>query len=107
MIGTSLPAQGESVSPRERRSGSVGSRRNDGMRRFRAHAITGIPPRATGGTVVRIWRLPPVSGLDDSQDRLADRWWQRWPDLDHPITGVTQRARGGGVVRIWRLPPVS
>jgi hypothetical protein len=26
-------------------------------------------PRARGGTVVRIWRLPPVSGLDDGQDR--------------------------------------
>ena len=24
-------------------------------------AITGVPPRARGGTVVRIWRLPPVS----------------------------------------------
>ena len=33
--------------------------------------------------MVRIWRLPPVSGFDDGQDRRADRWWQRWPGLDH------------------------
>ena len=57
MIGTSLPAQGESVSPRERRYGSVGSRRNGGMWRFREHVITGVPPRARGGGVVRIWRV--------------------------------------------------
>ena len=24
-------------------------------------AITGVTPQARGGTVVRIWRLPPVS----------------------------------------------
>ena len=24
-------------------------------------AITGVPPRVRGGTVVRIWRVPPVS----------------------------------------------
>ena len=36
-----------------------------------APAITGVTPRARGGTVVRIWRLPPVSGLDDVQDRRA------------------------------------
>ena len=27
--------------------------------------------RARGGGVVRIWRLPPVGGLDDGQDRRA------------------------------------
>ena len=54
MIGTSLPAQGESVSPRERRYGRGGSRRNGGVWRFRDPAITGVPPRAKGGTVVRI-----------------------------------------------------
>ena len=47
--------------PRERRYGSVGSRRNGGMRRFRDHALTGVTQRARGGTVFRIWRLPPVS----------------------------------------------
>lgn len=28
-----------------------------------AHAITGVPPRARGGTVVRIWRLRSLSDL--------------------------------------------
>ena len=35
------------------------------------HAITGVTPRARGGGVVRIWRLPPLSSLDDGQDRPA------------------------------------
>jgi len=70
-LGTSLPAQGESVSPRERRCESVGSRRNGGMRRFRDHAITEVPPRARGGTVVRIWRLPPDLGWGGLRFREA------------------------------------
>ena len=49
MIGTSLPAQGESVSPRERRYGSVESRRNGGMGRFREHAITLTAPLSDAG----------------------------------------------------------
>jgi len=35
------------------------------------HAITGVTPRARGEDVVRIWRLPALSGLDDGQDRCA------------------------------------
>ena len=33
----------------------------------RAHAITGVTHRARGGTVVRIWWLPPLSGRDDGR----------------------------------------
>jgi hypothetical protein len=32
--------------------------------------------------VVRIWRLPPLSGLDDGQDRRAGVRLQRVPDPD-------------------------
>ncbi len=31
----------------------------------------GCTPGSQGGNVVRIWRLPSMSGLDDSQDRRA------------------------------------
>jgi hypothetical protein len=48
-----------------------------------AHAITGVTPRARGGGVVRIWRLPLLSGLDDGQDGRAGVRRQRVPGVDH------------------------
>ncbi len=46
-------------------------------------AKTLTAPRLTPGTVVRIWRLPPLSGLDDSQERRASVRRKRVPGLDH------------------------
>jgi len=79
----------------------------------RSSVCNSINSRVNSGESVRIlgdWD-PRVNGspahaaaLSIAQDRLADRWWQRWPGRDHAITGVTPRARGGAAVRIWRLP---
>jgi hypothetical protein len=33
--------------------------------------------------VVRIWRLPPLSGLDDCEDRRPRVRWQRVLGVDH------------------------
>ena len=54
MIGTSLPAQGESVSPRETLRTWGESRRDRDLRHFRDPAMTLTAP--TPGAVVRTWR---------------------------------------------------
>ena len=45
-----------------------------------ATAVNGGPKVRRGG-VIRIWRLPPLSGLDDSQDGPLGVGWQRRPSL--------------------------
>ena len=46
-----------------------------------ATAVNGGPKVRRWG-VIRIWRLPPLSGLDDSQDGPLGVGWQRRPSLD-------------------------
>ena len=47
---------------------------------IRSESPAALPP-PTPGTAVRIWRLPPLSSLDDSQDRRAGVRCQRGPRL--------------------------